>query len=380
MSMYIGKDNSGTGVVHITRGSSSEDSMKSGILNNTVFYTKYPLSSYKIIPITESSYYPYGSFGDYVSGFNYVPTITVLMGFDHKYAPVATRVPLLGCQSYSISSEDLSALASAMNTIGNRILMLDSSNKIVGGVGVGNIMSGTYDGKYFSSYGSFAGNIFGIAHFQHESNIPVSKILILYDNYYPFYTGPITINSSGIYVGNVDIFASKSIVTGDENSGGINVTPGINLVTTAAPYSSGLRIESNSSGTKIIYGGKELFNSSYHSYLPGMGVEFNTTANVGIGINGPSTLFYTFKENENYITIGYANEYTGKYTYVLLTKGSTSKILLNVDFTHAPNNGGLRANFEYFYVIGNLVYYQSIVRGGSYPNSTVLRSFKVEVF
>lgn len=53
MSLYIGKDPSGTAVLHLTQGSTDLAAMKSGVLSNTVFHSELPYATW-----TQVSCYP----------------------------------------------------------------------------------------------------------------------------------------------------------------------------------------------------------------------------------------------------------------------------------------------------------------------------------
>lgn len=50
MSLYAGKDGSGTGILHLTKGQTDLASMKSGVLSNTVFHSELPYASWEKIP------------------------------------------------------------------------------------------------------------------------------------------------------------------------------------------------------------------------------------------------------------------------------------------------------------------------------------------
>lgn len=58
MSLYVGKDTNGVGVMHLTQGPTDLNSMKSGILSNTIFHSllKYTTwTSYNLTPVTRES-------------------------------------------------------------------------------------------------------------------------------------------------------------------------------------------------------------------------------------------------------------------------------------------------------------------------------------
>ena len=45
MSLYLGKDNANTNILHLTKGTNSEAAMRSGIQSNTVFHSTLPFIS-----------------------------------------------------------------------------------------------------------------------------------------------------------------------------------------------------------------------------------------------------------------------------------------------------------------------------------------------
>lgn len=55
MSLYTGKDYSGTSVLHLTQGVTDIGSMKSGILSNTVFHSELPYASWEKIDCTPTN-------------------------------------------------------------------------------------------------------------------------------------------------------------------------------------------------------------------------------------------------------------------------------------------------------------------------------------
>lgn len=50
MSLYVGKDSSGTAVLHLTKGATDLATIKSGVLSNTVFHSELPYATWTQVP------------------------------------------------------------------------------------------------------------------------------------------------------------------------------------------------------------------------------------------------------------------------------------------------------------------------------------------
>ena len=124
MSLFIGDDNSGNPIVHMTSGTTTESSMKSGVNTSTIFHSSLPYLQqlhYEVVPFTEvntGGQYSYASRSvtlsnaiiDYINaGYAFIVVVnTANSGGVNIALPVAssftkTGAPLVSKQTYSKS-------------------------------------------------------------------------------------------------------------------------------------------------------------------------------------------------------------------------------------------------------------------------------------
>ena len=387
MSLFIGKNSANNNVVHITKGDTTEDLMRTNdVLPNTVFTTTQPLSSYRLIPLTYTGYIAYDQIDVYEPGFNYTMVSTWFTGGTPDDYSVYAGVPIIEIRTYSMPVSDYSYLISSISTRPNRILFLGSDYSILSNVGLANMISITgYNKRYGYGVTHVPGTsfTFGMANFQHSVTPQVHYILIIDDAFYPALSGQITINNTGLYVGNTNIFQGRKLVSSIYNPSSIRVANELYLVDTpSSGTGSGLELVT-SPNVSIKVGGIELFNSSVNSFLPFKpSTKQNITRNIAYSINTVDTLLYTMSADESFCIVGMAIDYVERITtaYSVTTKSSSAQSILGIELWSTGYSGGLRVDFTYLYTNNGKVYIRTIRRGGSAPTSTYTRTFSIEAF
>ena len=384
MSIFIGKSSSGTNVVHITKGVTTENLMKTdNILPNTVFSTTQALASYRLIPLTYQLYRSYNQINGWDSGFLYTMVNTWFSGgYDADYNRYSF-VPVTGIRKYSMPASDYSYLISSMSTRPNRYLFLGNDYSVLGNVGLANMISLT---EYTSTYGQRFSCVpstsygFGIVNFQFNPSPQVYYILIIEDDFYPSLNGQITINNTGLYIGSTNIFEGRKLVSSVYNPSSIKVTDELCLVDiplTGAGFE--LVTDSNIS---IKVGGIELFNSGVNSFLP---FKPNTTRSITLSvpysISTVDTLLYTMSDNESFCIVGMTIDYFYRTTtaYAFATRGNSNVITLGIR-PYEMSGGYLRMDFTYVYTNNGNVYIRTDRAGGGAPTSYYSYTFSVEAF
>lgn len=381
MSIYIGKDNSNNNMLHITKGIVSEDSIKTGsILNNTIYNSKLPLSSYRLIPITNIFTRNYDDITGYDNGFSYNMVSTCFLGISGNNKK---WLPVWEFKGYSISSSDYSFLITQLNTNPNRILFLDSDYSISDSIGLANIVSLThYSSTYGQEYttGFSTSYTFGLARFQYQTNINVRYILVLIDNFYPSLSGEILLNNNGLFIGGINTLANKNLITSFSSYGSTYITNGLYLTNTPTT-SSGLELVTEPN-IKIKIGNVDIFNSLYSSFMP-----FKSKTNIFNTILVPystsytDTLIYTMKSTEDFSFIGIKNyfDFLIRNTYTVVTRDTNRKTLILCN-RYYTSGSSLRTAFTYIYSLSGNVYARTIVLGGGISNFNLLITFNVESF
>ena len=387
MSLFIGKNSANKNVVHITKGVTTENLMRTNdVLPNTIFTTTQPLASYRLIPLTYTGYIAYDQLYVWEPGFNYTMVSTWFTGGTPADYSVYAGVPIIEIRQYSMPVSDYSYLISSISTRPNRILFLGSDYSILSNVGLANMISITgYNVKY--GYGvthtPSTSLGFGMANFQHSVTPQVHYILIIDDAFYPALSGEITINDTGLYVGNTNIFQGRKLVSSIYNPSSIRVANELYLVDTpSSGTGTGLELVT-SPDVSIKVGGIELFNSSVNSFLPYKpSTTRNITINIPYSINVVDTLLYTMSADESFCIVGRAIDYVERITtaYNVTTRSSSSQSILGIELWSTGYSGGLRVDFTYLYTNNGKVYIRTIRRGGSASTSTYTFTFSVEAF
>lgn len=384
MSLFIGKNSANTNVVHITKGTTTETSMRTNdVLSNTVFTTTKPLSSYRLIPLTYDLYRGYDQINGWDSGFNYTRVNTWFSGGTDADYNRYSFVPVSGLRQYSMSVSDYSYLVSSISTRPNRYLFLDSDYSILSNVGLANMISLT---RYTSTYGQEFSCIpstsyeFGIVNFQFNTTPQVYYILIIEDDFYPALNGQITINNTGLYIGNTNIFEGRKLVSSIYNPSSIQVASELYLVNIP---SSGTGLDLvTSPNVSIKVEGIELFNSSVNSFLPFKpSTTQNITLNIPYSISIVDTLLYSMSADESFCIVGMTIDYSYRVTtaYNVTTKSNSSISILGVR-DYETSGGSIRMDFTYLYTNNGNVYIRTIRAGGSAPTTYYTFTFSVEAF
>lgn len=371
MSIYIGKDNTNSNIVHITKGANSEYDLKSGVLDNTVFHSKLALSSYRVVPISPVTYYAYWQIQGYTRGFYWAPVNSWFFG----------EVPGIGVRSYSIGGADYSYLLNAVNTKSNRIILLDANYKIVSGLSLTNFTSIK---KYTSTYGlettdvRSTGYTLGMIQFQHQPSLPyVYYILVIEDSYYPALIGNTYIDRTGFYINSTDIFSNRNLITTLPTGNSIQVSNELYLSTLPATSGVGLQLVTDPS-VQIKVGGFTLFDSAVNSYLPfkpNKMVTFSTS--VTFSINNTTMLLYTMKPTDSFCIVGF--HHAGSIRYAVLTRSSTAQSLIYISW-YTTNNDSVRVDFMYAYSSNGNIYLSTVRAGGSAGTSVYSLTFTIESF
>lgn len=385
MSFYLGKDNSSESLLHITKGVTDEATIKTGfVLPTTVYNSKLPLSGYRLIPVTKGGYITYSNIEGYKSGFNYCMVATWFLG-PIKYTSLTNiSVPVMGITRYSMSSTDYAYFISAVKSKPGKIMFLGSDYRLLTNVSLSNCVS---LGGYTSSYGqelSVAPSTslgLGLVDFQHLGATPtVSYILVVEDSLYPELTGPVTVNSSGIFIGGVNALASKSIISTVGNFYSKKVAEGIYLNSTPVGSEGSFSLTS-ADYTEIRQGGLTIFDSrvnSYNSFKPHYTSSIRTS--VYFGGSNADTLLYTFSSTDMFCIVSVTLDYGDRYTspYLIVSKNSAIPILL---YTYPGFSGKvLGVRFAHIISYGDKVYIRSRNRGSGATNGSLTWTYKIDVY
>lgn len=380
MSIYIGKDVNGNNLVHITQGQASEALLKSSPINSTVFHSRQALSSYRLIPVTAGSFVPYYSIYGSASGFNYALLSTWFIGGNdpNEY----TNIPAVGWRHYTINATDYAYLVTHVTSKPNRVVFLDSNYKILAGIGIGNLISivrNTQYGWLWSTTPSTSYGL-GVVSFQFADAPIVSYILVIDDSFYQPLTGTISIDNTGFYVGNTNIFTDRKLVTTVPSSSSIKVTEELYLTTVPAAGTGFELVTSPNISIKV--GGAELFNSTKSSFMPFKPNTISTIVKtLPYSISYIDTLIYTMDSTESFCIVGITIDYLYRQTtnYALTTKTNSSITLLCIR-EYTTKTGQRRMDFTYLYSVNGSVYIRTRRAGGGSESKNYNFTLSIEAF
>ena len=385
MSFYLGNDSSSGSLLHITKGVTDEATIKTGaVLPTTVYNSKLPLSGYRLIPVATGGYITYTSIEGYISGFNYCMVATWFLGPRDYIKLTRISVPVTGIMRYSMSSSDYAYFISAVNSKPGKIMFLGSDYKLLPNVSLSNCVS---LGKYTSSYGQELSVVpstslgLGLVDFQHLTVTPiVSYILVVEDSLYPALAGSVTVNNSGIFIGETNALADKNIISTVGNFYSKKVAEGIYLNST--PEGSEGSFSLTSAGyTEIKQGGLIIFDSRVNSYNPFKPHHIsNISKSVAFTGGTADTLLYTFSSTDMFCIISVTLDYGDRYTspYVIVSRNSAIPILL---YTYPGFGGDVRGvYFAQIISYGDRVYIRSRNYGPGATNGSLTWTYKIDVY
>lgn len=265
MSFYLGKDNNGGAILHITNGVTPQSTMKSGVLANTTFHSSLPLSTYKLIPVTYVGGRLYNQFVGYTSGFDYYLGQAPESSLDDGFMECS----FIQCAVYSVPSiSELKALKYASNHI---TFFLDANYNTIPNRNVHNIVSldnrgsqSTYDPliKYPS-----INKYMGILTYQFENPGYISNIryiLVVYQNNSLSFTGnPIKISNSEISFGGTNFLDCANVILAQPIQGLGNVVSDYFTLIPSFPSGGNMLMKSAADETFISVNDKKIISSHY---------------------------------------------------------------------------------------------------------------------
>jgi len=254
MSLFIGKDLEGNGILHITEGVKSATAMKSGVLDDTIFHNDLEFTTFTVYDIIQGGV---TTWRPYLSRYNQ--------------------------QAYTQSSEGFSRLNDA-NVVGS--FYLDNDNNVVTGqiqfkIGVQSsttLVTTYHVGSTPIGPDNLSRDVSGNSYSAISST--AKKLVILHKE--KLASGPGVTVGQGIFkIGSADLQNLKYAYYGDLNNhpSTIRIDNYLSLVD-SSKIDGDILISSNSAATIISKGGYDLFNSSVGRFVPGIGtttVKRNTT-------------------------------------------------------------------------------------------------------
>lgn len=383
MSFYLGKDSSSGSLLHITKGVTDEETIKTGdVLPTTVYNSKLPLSGYRLIPVATNGYITYPSIEGYIRGFNYCMVSTWFLGPRAYIKLTRISVPVTGIMTYSMSYSDYDYFISAVNSKPGKIMFLGSDYKLLPNVSLSNCVS---LGKYTSSYGQELSVTpstslgLGLVDFQHSVTPIVSYILVVEDSLYPALVGSIAVNNSGIFIGGTNALASKNIISAVGGFDSKKVAEGIYLNSTPEGREGSFSLTS-AGYTEIKQGGIILFDSRVNSYLPFKPHRISNISKSVAFTGGADTLLYTFSSTDAFCIVSVTLDYGDRYTspYGIVSRNSATPILLYTYPRFSKNVLGVY--FAYIISYGDKVYIRSVNRGPGATNGSLTWTYKIDVY
>lgn len=282
MSLYIGQDENGKGILHITSSSRSENEMKSGLFDDTVFHNKKTYQSFEIYPIESVAKYDTNS--KYSRHFTHVGNSAQYYYEKVHYWRLKGYSLPYGATDWFILDEDYNVVITP-----NYVRWTKSSLYVGPG--------------YTTDRDSFWRSInapIGLASVGTFS-LPGAYVAVLKDTT-PIYDYGITINSSDILIGGESIGNYKYVYTGgilNNHESSIQIDAARQLID-ASKIEGSIKIESSSGTTIVSKGDYPIFSSkggfsnkvSENTYLLDSGDIVPETFSVGDNVKIDCTFFY----------------------------------------------------------------------------------------
>lgn len=320
MSLYIGNDNNGNGLLHITTNKHNIYDMKGGVLPDTIFHNDLEFSGYELYDIIEGSVGYYWASGN--DRYNKTYYNYSCAGFHRLDDSDVTSYLLLDDYNNTVPTNRIQWLYGDFTSL--------SPVYIPGWRAIGPVVY-TRDVR---------GNRFSPVHSTAKKLLVLKKTKLI--------DGPGVNIKRGVFnVGNSDLYDFTYAFLGNlvTYPDAIHIGNQLTLIDTKEVGGS-ISIKSNPSQTVISKGGFEIFNSSVGQYLPGIGVLH--TFNIGV-INKYRNIFLMELKLNGYYTIRYIdtsiNSVRAASTFI--ATGSSTHVFSVHNDTLAPrlyakeSNGGI---------------------------------------